>query len=51
MRHDITSYHTAQQTFQHCFNLVFWLVQRYDVGQRQTNVETTLRFSPLEFTT
>ena len=31
----------AQQTFQRCFNVVFWLVRRRSVGQRQINVETT----------
>ena len=39
------------QTFQRCFNVVFWLIQRRDVGQRQINVETTLCISTLEFTT
>ena len=39
-----------QKTFQHCFNLVFWLMGRRDVGQRQINVETTLRISTLKFT-
>ena len=42
---------TTQQTFQRCFNVVFWLIVRRDVGQRQINVETTLCISTLEFTT
>ena len=33
------------KTFQRCFNVVFWLIQRRDVGQRQINVETTLCIS------
>ena len=41
----------SQQTFQRCFNVVFWLMRRRDVGQRQINVETTLRISTLKFTT
>ena len=41
----------TQQAFQRCFNVVFWLMRRRDVGQRQINVETTLRFSTLKFTT
>ena len=41
----------SQQTFQHCFNIVFWLIRRCDVGQGQINVETTLCISTLEFTT
>ena len=41
----------TQQTFQRCFNVVFWLIRRRDVGQRQFNVETTLHISTLEFTT
>ena len=41
----------SQQTFQRCFNVVFWLMRRRDVGQRQINVETMLRISTLEFTT
>ena len=39
-----------QQTFQFCFNVVFLLIQRHEVGQRQINVETTLCTSTLEFT-
>ena len=30
----------SQQTFQRRFNVVFWLMRRRDVGQRQINVET-----------
>ena len=40
-----------QQTFQRCFNVVFWSIQRRDVGQRQINVETMFCISTLEFTT
>ena len=40
-----------QQTFQRCFNVVFWLIRRRDVGQRQINVETMFCISTLEFTT
>ena len=40
----------TQQTFQCCFNIVFWLYKRCDVGQRQINVEATLLISTLEFT-
>ena len=40
-----------QGTFQRCFNVVFWLMQRGDVGQSQINVETTLCISTLKFTT
>ena len=29
-----------QQTFQRCFNVVFWLTRRRNVGKRQINVET-----------
>ena len=29
---------TSQQTFQRCFNVVFWLTRRRDVGQRQINI-------------
>ena len=29
-----------QQTFQRCFNVVFWLIRRRDVGKLQINVET-----------
>ena len=41
----------AQQTFEHCFNFVFWLIRRRDVGQRQINVQTTLCISISELTT
>ena len=41
----------TQQTFQRCFNVVFWLIWRRDVEQRQINAETTLCISTLEFTT
>ena len=41
----------SQQTFQHCFNVVFRLIWRRDVAQRQINIETTLCTSTLEFTT
>ena len=42
---------TTQHIFQRCFNVVFWLMRRHDVGQRQINVETTLYISTLKFTT
>ena len=32
----------TQQRFQHCFNVVFWLIRQCDVGQRLINGETTL---------
>ena len=41
----------TQQTFQRCFNVIFWLIWCSDVVQPQINVETTLRISTLEFTT
>ena len=41
----------TQQTFQRCFNVVFWLIRCRDVGQRKTNVEIALCISTLEFTT
>ena len=41
----------TQQTFQRYFNVVFGLIWRNDVGQRQINVATTLCISTLEFTT
>ena len=41
----------TQQTFQRRFNLVFRLIRRCDVAQRQTNVETTLCTSTFKFTT
>ena len=40
----------SQQTFQHCFNVVFWLIWRGNVGQLQTNIEKMLCISTLEFT-
>ena len=40
-----------QQTFQRCFNIAFWLIQRPDMGQCQINVEKTLRISTLIWTT
>ena len=43
--------HLAQQTFQRCFNVVFWLMRRRDVAQRPINVETTLYISTLKFST
>ena len=42
---------STQQTFQRCFNVVFWLMRGREVGQRQINVETTLGISKLKFTT
>ena len=39
----------AEQTFQHCFNVVFWLIRRYDVEKYQINFETMLCISTLEF--
>ena len=41
----------TQQTFQRCFNVVFWLTRRCDVGQCQINIETTLCISTMKFTT
>ena len=41
----------TQQTFQRRFNVVFGLIWRRDVAQRQINVETTLRTSTLKSTT
>ena len=41
---------TFQQTFQRCFNVAFWLMRHRDMGQRQTNVETTLGISTLKCT-
>ena len=38
----------SQQTFQSCFDVVFWLMPRRDAAQRQINVETTLCISTLE---
>ena len=42
---------TTLETFQRCFDFVFSLIRRRDVGQRQINFETTLCISTLEFTT
>ena len=44
-------YELTQQTFQRRFNVVFRLIWRRDVAQRQINVETTLCTSTLKFTT
>ena len=41
----------TQQTFQRSFNVVFWLMWRRDVGQRQINVETTSCISTLKCAT
>ena len=41
----------TQQTFQRCFNVVFWFMWRRDVGQRQINNETTSCISTLKCTT
>ena len=41
----------TQQTFQRRFNVVFRLIWRSDVTQRQINVETTLCMSTLKYTT
>ena len=41
----------SQETFQRCFNVVFWLIQRRDGGQHQINVGTTLCISTLIWTT
>ena len=41
----------SQQTLQRCFKVIFWLVRRRDVRQRQINVEPTLCILTLEFTT
>ena len=29
----------SQRTFQRCFNVAFWLIQRHDEEQRQIKVE------------
>ena len=42
---------TPQQTFQRRLNVVFRLIWRRDVAQRQINVETMLCTSTLKFTT
>ena len=41
----------AQQKSQRCFNVLFRLIRRRNVRQRQINVETTPCISTLEFTT
>ena len=41
----------TQQTFQRRINVVFRLIWRRDIAQRQTYVETTLRTSTLKFKT
>ena len=41
----------TQQTFQRRFDVVFRLIWRRNVAQRQINVETTLCMSTLKFTT
>ena len=41
----------TQLTFLRCFNVVFRLIWRRDVAQRQINVETMLCTSTSEFTT
>ena len=43
--------HYTQQTFQRRFNVVFRLIWRRGVAQRQMNVEITLRTSTLKFKT
>ena len=47
----MSHYAVFQQTFEHFLNVVFWLIQRCDMGQRQINVETTLHILTLPFTT
>ena len=42
--------HLSQQTFQRRFNIVFGLIWRRDVTQRQNNVKTTLCTSTFKFT-
>ena len=42
---------TSQQTFERRFDVVFRLIRRRDVPQRQINVETKLCTSTLKFTT
>ena len=39
------------QILQRCFNLLFWWIQRCDMGQCKINVETTLCISTLELIT
>ena len=48
---NLTDTSSSQRTFQCCFNVVFWLMRRRDVGLRQVYVETTLCISTLEFAT
>ena len=40
----------TQQTFPHCFSIVFWLILCCNAIQRQNNVEKMLYISLLEFT-
>ena len=47
----MSHYAVFQQTFERFLNVVFWLIQRCDMGQRQINVETTLYILTLPFTT
>ena len=42
--------HLSQETFQRRFNIVFGLIWRRDVTQRQNNVKTTLCTSTFKFT-
>ena len=42
---------SSEQTFQRRFDVVFRLIWRRNVAQRQINVETTLSLSTLKFTT
>ena len=42
--------HLSQETFQRRFNIVFGLIWRRDVTQRQINVKTTLCTSTFKFT-
>ena len=51
MKFSTSSSEITQQTFQHQFNVVFRLVWRRNVTQRQINVETTLYMSTLKSTT
>ena len=48
---DLAVAKTSQQAFQRCFNVVFWMTRRRDVGQGLINVEITLGISTLEFST
>ena len=47
----MSHYAVFQQTFECFLNVVFWLIQCCDMGQRQINVETTLYILTLPFTT